>query len=67
MKKWRCLEWYAIKKMLFEVGPCYIDYCNMGSTVLHYNYIYSYEKKILSLDVSSQPPNEFKKYVESKS
>ena len=32
---------YAKKKMLFEVGPCcqYWLYCDMGTTVLHYNYI----------------------------
>ena len=30
------LEWYAKKKMLFEVEPCCIDYCNMSSTVPKY-------------------------------
>ena len=47
---------YAKKKMLFEVEPCCIDYCNMGSTVLHYNYIVTkIMKKILFFDVC-QPP-----------
>ena len=27
------------KKMLLKVESCCIDYCNMGSTVLHYDYI----------------------------